>query len=119
VDSGNDLANVLSSVSGIPVVYQQSPPLLVLRLFLPRLYYMVTVNAASVQNSHDNLSDDFKALVPNAMDFKTWLVERQKTWSDGVRFEYSKDATTLKFHLTIPKLVAAVALVAICYKVSM
>ena len=118
VDSGNDLANVLSSVSGIPVVYQQSPPPLVLRLFLPRLYYMVTVKA-SVQNSHDNLSDDFKALVPNAMDFKTWLVESQKTWSDGVRFEYSKDATTPKFHLTLPKLVAAVALVAICYKISM
>jgi len=116
VDSGNDLANTLSSVSGIPVVYQQSPPPLVLRLFLPRLYDMVK---ASVHNSHDNLSNEFKALVPNAMDFKTWLVERQKTWSDGVRFEYSKDATTPKFHLTLPKLVAAVALVAICYKVSM
>ena len=118
MDSGNDIANILSSVSGIPVVYQQTPPLFVLRLFLPRLYHMVTVTA-SVQNSHDNLSDDFKALVPNAMDFKTWLVERQKTWSDGVRFEYSKDATTPKFHLTLPKLVAVVALVAICYKVSM
>ena len=78
---------------------------------------MVTVTA-SVQNSHDNLSKDFKALVPNSMDFKTWLVERQKTWSDGVRFECT--TTTPKSQLALPKLViAAIAVGAICYKVSM
>ena len=28
--------------------------------------------------------EEFKGVVPDAMNFERWLVERQKTWSDGI-----------------------------------
>ena len=42
--------------------------------------------------------EEFKEVVPDAMNFERWLVERQKIWSDGTTFGCRDVDKLLKNH---------------------
>ena len=82
-----ELVPILSEVSGVSCVYQRGPPKFALKTLLPFLDEMVEFRKA--QTGKEDWSkeiQEFKSVVPDAMDFKQWLVQRQKTWSDGTNF---------------------------------
>ena len=63
--------------------------------------------------------EEFKEVVPDAMDFERWLVERQKTWSDGTSYGCPDvDNGELKNHLSFTKLMVGIVVAAISNRVS-
>ena len=59
--------------------------------------------------------EEFKEVVPDAMNFERWLVERQKIWSDGTTFGCRDVDKLLKNH---SKLIVGIVVAAISYRVS-
>ena len=117
VDTGEDLAKTLSSVSSMPVVYQAAPPRLILRFLLSNLWHMV--DYCRKTGHHIDWSkemSEFKAVVPDALDFETWL--SSKTWSDGTTIVSSGLQTEPKNQVPYAKLfVLGIAVAAACYGV--
>ena len=87
--SGMENAEILSRVSGIRCVYGLAIPSFLMRWFLPELVKMVHYIKVEY-NDNDEWDpeiaiQDFKQLVPDALDCKEWF-ERKGKWSDGTKF---------------------------------
>ena len=78
IDTGEELAVKLAKVDASPVRYQAAPPIFILWLFLPHLYNMVKQrkDMARMEDWSKEM-EEFKEVVPDAMNFERWLVERQ------------------------------------------
>ena len=116
VDTGDCLAKTLADVSGMPVVYQTTPPQLLLKLMMPYLFHMVDYYTRKPLDKDvwSKKIEEFKNVVPDAMSFDRWLLERQQTWSDGTRFGEPIQHVSRKHHLS--KLIVGIAAVlAVCY----
>jgi hypothetical protein len=81
--TGDELAQVLSEVSGTKCTYSLSVPRLVLWLFVNNLYRMVSWLESEGYKETD--IEAFKKVVPDYQDANDWFASKGK-WSDGEEF---------------------------------
>ena len=52
----------------------------------PHVYDMVQYIETKAESDYSNEMKEFLNVVPDALDFERWLLDRQKKWSDGTTF---------------------------------
>ena len=74
-----------TTTTGIPPHRAAPAPRLILKFVLPHLNAMVDLAYTSAYDWSPEISE-FRAVVPDAMDFSEWLKTQQKGWSNGTLF---------------------------------
>lgn len=83
--TGDELAQVLSEVSGTKCTYSLSLPRWVVWLFVNNLYQMVRWLESSEGGYKETDIEAFKKVVPDYQDANDWFASKGK-WSDGAEF---------------------------------
>lgn len=87
---GQEMAAVLTKVSGVPCQHGLAMPKFIMRFVLPDLYHMTKYfeehsnNPAFISHA-EQLVAEFKKVVPDALSFEEWLIAKGK-WANGEKF---------------------------------
>uniref|UniRef100_A0A7S3VCV3 NmrA-like domain-containing protein n=1 Tax=Chaetoceros debilis TaxID=122233 RepID=A0A7S3VCV3_9STRA len=85
--NGTDLATALTEASGMECTFSMAMPRMALRLMDSDLYQMVTWFEETGGYTAD--IEEFKKIVPDAMDAKAWFESKGK-WANGELFDSNK-----------------------------
>lgn len=86
VHNGVDLAKALTKVSGVECTYYVGFPRFMLWLLMTDLYHMVEwYETDDYPNDASDEIDEFKKLVPDAMDAEAWFTKKGQ-WANGEKF---------------------------------
>jgi uncharacterized protein YbjT (DUF2867 family) len=112
LSTGEENADILSTVSGVPCVYKKRPLDCIIWFISSDLYQMVKYVSSGMEgwDAQDSIAK-FRAVVPDALDVEKWF-KLKGMWANGSRFGESEIPRQEDLNLTVKMLIPAAVLVA-------